>query len=94
MTLEMKTMKAVPRWRRKWWMRVRTVLSGPYVPLPTRGIQIDGFGMPPVVERQLYAPLQLSEFYVPWWAWPFELIHRSIFGCVKVLPSLPAVEAN
>jgi len=21
-----------------------------------------------------------SELYVPWWAWPFELLHRLIFG--------------
>ena len=20
------------------------------------------------------------EFYVPWWSWPFELLHRLIFG--------------
>lgn len=23
------------------------------------------------------------EFYVPWWAWPFELLHRLIFGSTK-----------
>jgi hypothetical protein len=26
------------------------------------------------------------EFYVPWWAWPFELIHRMIFGRAKLTP--------
>jgi len=20
------------------------------------------------------------EFYIPWWGWPFELLHRLIFG--------------
>jgi len=20
------------------------------------------------------------EFYVPWWAWPLEMLHRAIFG--------------
>ena len=24
------------------------------------------------------------EFYVPWWAWPLELIHRAIFGYPKL----------
>lgn len=26
------------------------------------------------------------EFYVPWWAWPFELMHRMIFGRAKLTP--------
>jgi hypothetical protein len=25
-----------------------------------------------------------AEFYVPWWSWPFELLHRLIFGNPKV----------
>jgi len=25
-----------------------------------------------------------SEIYVPWWAWPFEIIHRMIFGSSKI----------
>ena len=25
-----------------------------------------------------------ARFYVPWWAWPLELVHRAIFGRVKI----------
>ena len=25
------------------------------------------------------------EFYVPFWAWPFELLHRAFFGSVKFI---------
>ena len=32
-------------------------------------IQLGPKGMPACVE-----------FYVPWWGWPFEMIHRLIFG--------------
>lgn len=28
--------------------------------------------------------LGLREIYVPWWAWPFELTHRLIFGSTKI----------
>ena len=24
------------------------------------------------------------ELYVPWWAWPFELTHRMVFGNLKL----------
>lgn len=24
------------------------------------------------------------EFYVPWWGWPFEILHRCIFGYPKL----------
>jgi len=43
------------------------------------GIQLDGQGMPACVE-----------YFVPWWAWPFELIHRAIFGHVR-LEAKPAM---
>ena len=36
-------------------------------------VQIDGQGLPPV-----------RELYVPWWAWPLELLHRAIFGRAKL----------
>lgn len=26
----------------------------------------------------------IAEFYVPWWAWPMEFIHRIIFGASKI----------
>lgn len=26
----------------------------------------------------------MSEFYVPFWAWPFELLHRMVFGSTKI----------
>ena len=32
-----------------------------------------GEGIPPAVE-----------FYVPWWAWPLELLHRLIFGHARL----------
>lgn len=25
-----------------------------------------------------------AEFYVPWWAWPFELAYRAIFGNARL----------
>ncbi len=28
--------------------------------------------------------LPVQEFYVPWWAWPLELLHRIIFGRAKI----------
>ena len=28
--------------------------------------------------------LPCMEFYVPWWAWQFELLHRLIFGSSKI----------
>jgi hypothetical protein len=34
--------------------------------------------------------LPVQEFYVPWWAWPLELLHRIIFGRAK----LEAIEAS
>ena len=27
---------------------------------------------------------QVHEFYVPWYAWPLELVHRMIFGSTKI----------
>ena len=24
------------------------------------------------------------EFFVPWWAWPLELLHRAIFGSTRL----------
>jgi len=27
----------------------------------------------------------VREFFVPWWAWPLELLHRGIFGHTKLL---------
>lgn len=27
----------------------------------------------------------LAEFYVPFWAWPFELCHRMVFGYSRIL---------
>lgn len=29
-------------------------------------------------------PEAVYEFYIPWWGWPFELVHRAIFGRVKM----------
>jgi hypothetical protein len=26
----------------------------------------------------------ILELVIPWWAWPFEIIHRMIFGYVKL----------
>lgn len=26
----------------------------------------------------------IHEFYVPWWGWPFELLHRLVFGRAKL----------
>lgn len=40
----------------------------------TRGIQLNN-GAPPCIE-----------LYVPWWAWPLELVHRAIFGNPKLTP--------
>ena len=39
-----------------------------------KGFQIESCGefLPPI------------ELYVPWWAWPFELVHRLIFGRAKL----------
>lgn len=39
--------------------------------------QIDG-------RHPIYEICPVHELYVPWWAWPFELIHRAIFGQVKL----------
>ena len=40
----------------------------------------------PVVSQAIPCPssCRCVEFYVPWWAWPFELIHRAIFGKTKI----------
>ena len=35
-----------------------------------------------------------SEFYVPWWAWPLEIVHRLAFGKVKVLPAISSLSIN
>jgi hypothetical protein len=29
---------------------------------------------------------KVLEFYVPWWAWPLELLHRIIFGSSRIYP--------
>ena len=36
-------------------------------------LYFDGKGNQPVIE-----------FYTPWWGWPFELLHRLIFGYPKI----------
>jgi hypothetical protein len=51
---------SLPKPFRKWWLATRPVKDA---------VQIDGQGIPPVVE-----------FYVPWWAWPIEAVHRLVFG--------------
>lgn len=28
--------------------------------------------------------LPVQEFYVPWWAWPLEILHRILFGKKKI----------
>jgi hypothetical protein len=35
------------------------------------------------IAGQGLAPVQ--EFYVPFWAWPLELLHRLIFGSSKII---------
>lgn len=45
----------------------------------SRAVQIGPPGMPGIIE-----------FYVPWWAWPLELIHRAVFG----YPRLTAIKAQ
>gem|GEM_PF-5263448 len=37
------------------------------------GIQLNNDGTPPCIE-----------FYVPWWAWPLELLHIAVFGRAKL----------
>ena len=39
----------------------------------TLGIQLNDDGTPPCIE-----------FYVPWWAWPLELLHMVVFGSTKI----------
>lgn len=34
----------------------------------------------PVLRRDEQGRLYGLELYVPWWAWPFELLHRLAFG--------------
>jgi hypothetical protein len=30
----------------------------------------------------------IMEFYVPWWAWPLELLHRLVFGYAKITSTI------
>ena len=39
-----------------------------------RGIQLNNNMLPCI------------EFYVPWWAWPLEIVYRAIFGNPKLIP--------
>lgn len=49
-----------------------------------RGIQLDGQGLPPCVE-----------FYVPWWAWPLDLVNRLLrFGPLAGNTNPPATTAK
>lgn len=43
----------------------------------SRGIQLGPPNTPPAVE-----------FYVPWWAWPLEWLHRLVFGAVVLCHGL------
>jgi hypothetical protein len=60
----------------RWWLRSRSCKHAIQLPDKTAvvdGIRINYFQFQPCVE-----------FYVPIWAWPFELLHRIVFGSVKL----------
>lgn len=54
----------------RWWLKLRNVN------LPGRSNIRD---MADLQEMAAEAD-QAAEFYVPWWAWPLEWIHRLVFG--------------
>jgi len=74
MNKQMKVGISLPKILCRWWLRIRPCKNG--VQLSGADIRCDGITiiqMPACIES-----------YVPWWAWPLELIHRSIFGHAKL----------
>jgi len=38
----------------------------------------------PIAGKNPCREISTCEFYVPWWGWPLELLHRAIFGYAKL----------
>lgn len=59
-------------WLCRWWVR-------------TRPVKPDKFhrAMCRLTSSGARAPV---EFYVPWWGWPLELLHRAVFGRAIIRP--------
>lgn len=54
----------------RWWLRTRLIPGDVTTRVNFAGMK-DSVTSSPVVE-----------FYVPWWAWPLEWMHRLVFGTV------------
>jgi hypothetical protein len=61
----------------KWWRRIRKC-DEYSLPLETSVKIINK-------EGERIFKMDVMEFYTPWWAWPFELLHRAIFGNSKFI---------
>lgn len=59
----------LPPCKTRWWLRSRDLKNYP------KSIIWHG-------DKKYLIPLR--EVYIPWWGWPFELIHRAIFGRVTL----------
>lgn len=73
-----------PRPRETFITAMKTI-QGKTLPLPRWWLRT----RPDTRGNQLNASGSLSPcviFYVPWWGWPFEFMHRLLFGCPKIKP--------
>lgn len=41
-------------------------------------------GPPPIAANYAHGEIPGAQIYVPWWAWPLELLHRAVFGKVTL----------
>ncbi len=67
---ELIVVKSLPRPLCRWWLRTRPTKDAIQLPNGTYGSG----------NTQVTVTGPVIEFYVPWWAWPMELLHRLVFG--------------
>ena len=62
----------------RWWCRTREV--------PNTDCWIK-------IGNEEWKRVPITEFYIPWWSWPLEILHRMVFGKPKLIKS-KSIEDN